>query len=376
MANREIKDPERPMSTPQRPSPWAVIMAGGSGTRFWPVSRNDRPKQLLRLLGDDTLIQATIARLQPLVPAERVLVITTAAIADATRRQLPMLAAEQVIAEPVGRDTAACVALAAEIVARRDPGGTMILLPADQVIAPADRFQACLAAGCAVAASGALVTYGIAPRHPATGYGYIRLGATLPSVDGCAVNQVERFVEKPARAVAEQYVQEGCYRWNSGIFTWRVDVVRRELAEHCPALMKALAPVGAAYATPGFAAALAAAYGPLPRISIDYALMERAKAIAVVTADFAWDDVGSWDALVEHLPADALGVSQRGETLALDCQDSLLYAEEGAPLLAGVGLRDLLLVATRDAVLAVPRGQSQDVKKVVEALKARRAELL
>ena len=282
-----------------------------------------------------------------------------------------MLKPEQVIAEPVGRDTAACVALAALVVEKLSPGATMIMLPADQIIQPADSFQAALAAGVSVAQQGRLVTYGIVPRHPATGYGYLQLGAAEPKVGGVRVSRVARFVEKPDAARATAYLASGDYRWNSGIFTWRTDVVLRELGVHCAALTAALAPVAAAYGTPRFDAVLAEVYGPLKKVSIDYALMEHAKDVAAVEGDFAWDDVGSWDALPAHLPADATGTISRGETVAVGCQDCLLVSEPGAPLIAAANCHGLTVVATRDAVLVVPRGEGQAVKAVVDELTKR-----
>lgn len=349
---------------------YAVIMAGGSGTRFWPASRAATPKQLIRIAGTTTMIQATVARVQPLIPAERVLVVTTAALAEETRRQLPMLKREHIIAEPVGRDTAAAVALAAVVVDRVAPGAAMVLLPADQVIEPADAFQRALAAGAVVARQGRLVTFGIPPRFPATGYGYIKVGAALPMVDGVGVARVERFVEKPTQAVAAEYLADGGYRWNAGIFAWRGDVVLRELDTHCPWLTAALRPLAGHWGTPGFAEELRRVYEPLRRISIDYALMEKAADIAVITGDFTWDDLGSWDALYDHLPADAAGVRAHGDCLGLDCHDSLL-ANYGPQVVVGIGLDGVTVVATPDAVLVVPKGQSQRVKEAVEALKAR-----
>lgn len=355
---------------------YAVIMAGGSGTRFWPLSRNASPKQLVRIVGDTTMIQATVARLQPLIPAERVLVVTTAALAEETRRQLPMLKPEHVIAEPMGRDTAACVCLAALVVEKLCPGATMILLPADQVITPVDSFQRCLAAGVQVAERGALVTFGIKPRFAATGYGYIQLAGRQDAIDGIAVNKVLRFVEKPDESRAKAYVQDGFHLWNAGIFAWKSDVVLRELSDHCPWLTQALLPLAAHWGTPGFDAALAEVYGPLKRISIDYALMEKAQDISVVTATFTWDDVGSWDALYDHLPADRDGVIVRGPVLAQGCTGSLLV-NEGKQMLVGVGLKNLSVVVTADAILIVPKGRSQQVKQVVDALKAQgKTELL
>lgn len=349
---------------------FAVIMAGGAGTRFWPVSRAATPKQLVKIVGDATMIQATVARLQPLIPAERVLVVTTAALAEETRRQLPMLKPEHVIAEPVGRDTAAAVALAALVIERIRPGAVMVMLPADQVIRPADAFQRALAAGAAVARDGALVTYGITPRFAATGYGYIKLADRLADVGGCKINKVLRFIEKPDEATAKQYVDDGGYRWNSGIFTWRSDVVWRELETHCGWLTAALAPLGAVWGSDRFASELARIYEPLKRISIDYALMEKANDIRVVTGDYHWDDVGSWDSLYDHLPANEHGVISRGDVVAVDCRHTLVV-NETTMVVAAAGLEHLTIVVTKDAVLIVPRGKGQLVKQAVDALKAK-----
>ena len=348
---------------------YAVIMAGGSGTRFWPLSRGAQPKQLLNILGSTTMIQATVARLQPLIPAERVLIITTEALAEETRRQLPMLPPEHVIAEPFGRDTAACVCLAALLVERLDSDATMILLPADQVIGPADRFQRALEVGVETAAGGGLVTYGIAPRFASTGYGYVKVAAELSrGDDGVSVNTVAGFVEKPDQSTAEGYLTSGDYRWNSGIFTWRADVVLKALAQHTPALLKSLAPVAEVWRSADFAPALATAYEPLEKISVDYALLENATDIKVVTGTFDWDDVGSWDALYDHLPRNQDGVITSGETLTINCTDSLLMSRT-KQVIAGVGLTGMTVVATEDAILIVPKGDSQAVKQVVDLLK-------
>ncbi|MEK7411811.1 MAG: sugar phosphate nucleotidyltransferase [Planctomycetota bacterium] len=356
---------------------YAVIMAGGSGTRFWPVSRMATPKQLARIIGTTTMIQATVARLMPLITADRILIVTTAQIATETRRQLPMLKAEQVIAEPVGRDTAACVTLAALIVERLSPGATMIMLPADQIIQPADDFQQALAAGVQVAQQGGLVTYGVVPRHPATGYGYLELGEVHCEIGTILVSKVRRFVEKPDRERAREYIAAGHFRWNSGIFTWRTDVVLRELATHCAWLVDALRPVAASYGTPRFDTALADVYGPLKRISIDYALMEHAKDVAAVDVRFDWDDVGSWDSLPDHLPADEGGNVFEGDTMEINCRDCLLVSKDGAPLITAVNCQGLTIVATKDAILVTPRGQGQAVKQVVDELAKRgRKELL
>lgn len=355
---------------------YAVIMAGGSGTRFWPISRGAAPKQLVRIVGDATMIQATVARLQPYIPAERVLIVTTAALAAETRRQLPALKPEHVIAEPVGRDTAACVALAALVINRIDPQGIMILLPADQVITPTVDFQAALAVGAATAEAGNLVTFGIQPRFAATGYGYIEVGAAVSNSNGISVNRVARFVEKPDQVNAENYLAAGTYRWNAGIFCWQASTVISELRQHCAWLMEALVPLEAAWGTSQWEKVLNDVYQPLKRISIDYALMEKSQRICVVTGTYQWDDVGSWDSLYDHLPADANGVISRGQTLPIDCHDSLLVSETGQ-IIAGIGLMGISVIATKDAILVVPKGRSQEVKQVVDALKAQgRVDLL
>ena len=353
---------------------WVVIMAGGSGTRFWPVSRAGRPKQLTALLGSSTMIQATVGRLQGLVAPEKILVITTAAIAEATRAQLPMLPSENVIAEPEGRDTAPCVGLAAAIIANRDPDGVMALLPADQLIEPVADFHKALNAGFEVAENNrCLVTYGIEPRFPATGYGYIHLGNALADSDGLAVNQVAQFVEKPDEKTAVGYLAAGDYRWNSGMFTWRADVVLEALRTHCAELATAVEPLGAAFGGDSFAGLIAERYPTLTKISIDYALMEKHDDIRVITPTFTWDDLGSWDALRDHLPMDANGVAAGGSTVHLDCQNSLFFQEEGAPPIAAIGVDGITVVSSPESILVVPTGGSQSVKQLQQQVLAERA---
>ena len=348
---------------------YAVIMAGGSGTRFWPVSRQAHPKQLAAILGETTMIQATVARLMPLIPAERILIVTTQALAGPTRAQLPMLAPDAVIAEPYGRDTAAAVALAAMVVRARDPAAAMILLPADQLISPAAAFQRALQAGIDAAQEGALVTFGIPPRHAATGYGYIKTAGALPERHGCRMQRVLRFVEKPDAATAAGYLKDGGYLWNSGIFCWKPAVCLEQLAQHCPWLVQGLAGVVPAIGTEGFAEALDKAYAPLKRISIDYALMEKAVGVQVVVGDFQWDDVGAWDSLYDHTPSDPAGVRVRGDVVAVGCRDSLLV-NHGRAVLAATGLSGITVVATEDAILVLPKGAAQDVKRIVDRLKS------
>ena len=347
---------------------FVVIMAGGSGTRFWPVSRTRRPKQLVRIVGQDTMIQATVARLQPAIPPERVVIITTAALAEETRKQLPMVKPEHVIAEPVGRDTAPCVALAALLIEKQHPGATMILLPADQTISPADELQKSLLAAAEVAADGSLITFGIEPRFPATGYGYIHVGELLAKQASIPVHTVHRFVEKPDTATASTYLEAGEYLWNSGMFIWRCDAVLAEMRGACPHIIEVLEPVQERWGSEDFAEALAIGYDRVEKISVDYALLEKASEIKVMRVGFQWDDVGSWDALYDHLPVDSDGVIRRGEVLTIGCSDSLLI-NNSEQLVAGIGVEGLTVVTTPDAVLVCAKGAGQDVKKLVDQLK-------
>jgi len=346
---------------------YAVLMAGGSGTRFWPLSRTDSPKQLLSVLGGHTMLQATVARLQPMVPPERILVITTEHLADGTRAQLPMLAPEQVIAEPVGRDTAPCVALATSLVRARDAEATMIVLPADHLIEPADAFQDALRSAVASAGGDAIVTFGIEPTHPSSAYGYIELGESETSFGEHLVHRVNAFKEKPDEATARAYLDAGNYRWNSGIFVWRAETVWRQLERHCSWLTAALGQFGEMWGRDSFAEELARVYPGLEKISVDYALLEHAESISCIVPNIEWDDLGSWDALYDHLEADGAGVRRRGKVVAEGCRDSLLWAGDGLTV-AAVDCAGLTVVAHDGAVLVCPGGSGQEVKRIVERL--------
>ena len=341
---------------------WAVVMAGGSGTRFWPASTRTRPKQLSRIVGERTMLQQTVDRVASW--ADQVMIITTAALVDETAAQLPDLDPQFVIAEPRGRDTAPCVALAAEVVAAASPDAVMVLLPADHIIEPDDVFAASVQRGVSAAEDGSLVTFGVEPRFPATGYGY------LHAVDEVApgVRLIERFVEKPDAETAAHYLTSSDYYWNSGIFCWRVDAVRTQLAEHCPDIAAAMAPVGSAWGSDGFTEALRTAYDNVTPISIDYALMERADRVVAVIADWSWDDLGSWDAVYDHHEPGDGGTVAVGDTVTVDCTDSLIYQLDGPPI-AAVGLEGITVVSTANGILVVPRGEGQRVKELVDELK-------
>jgi mannose-1-phosphate guanylyltransferase len=342
---------------------FAVIMAGGSGTRFWPASRRLRPKQLLPIAGDEALLVQTVRRLAGAVALEQTLIVTGADQAAAVRALLPELPRENVLAEPGPRNTGPCIALAAEEIARRAPQSVQVVLPADHVIHPAAAFQSALRAAAAEAReSGALVTLGIRPTFAATGYGYVELGQALPARAGHAVHAVARFVEKPDAVRAREFLAGGRHLWNGGIFVWRTDAIRAALRERLPEVARALA-------GPPRGAALVSAYAGLPSISIDYGVLERARDVRTVPIDFTWSDVGSWAALPGVLPADAAGNFRTGgvELVAEDSSGNVVYGEPDT-LTALVGVRDLVVVRSGECVLVCPRERAEEVKRIVERL--------
>lgn len=345
----------------------AVIMAGGKGERFWPLSREKTPKQLLAVTGAKTMLEETAARLSPRIPPERIWAVTTEAQAKAVRRLLKGVPPEQVIAEPVGRNTAPCLILAAEAVSRRDPRAVIVALPADHEISPKREFlRTILAAAKAAEKTSSLITIGIPPRGPATGYGYI-LRRTEPAYrNSREFYPVERFTEKPGPARARRFVKNPRYSWNSGMFVWQASVLLEAARRFLPETAAALE----AYRTlPSrkLKAFLARVYPRLEAVSIDYGVMEKAPNVLVTPASFAWDDVGSWDALVDHLVPDAAGNRSRGPAALAGCSGCLTFS--AGPLVGAVGIRDLTIVAADDAVLVCPRGKSQEVKELVNLLR-------
>jgi mannose-1-phosphate guanylyltransferase len=341
---------------------YAVLMAGGAGTRFWPHSRRRRPKQFLAVQGARTLLQETARRLHGLVPPARVVVVAPRALAPLVRRQLPALPRGNLLIEPAPRGTAACLALAAAWIAHRAPDASMAVFPADHAIRDAERFRGCVRRGFEIAeVERCLVTFGIPPTSAETGYGYVQVGAALrrgtPRVHWAA-----RFVEKPGRATAQRLLDSGGYLWNSGMFVWRVPVLQAELRSHAPRVARVMDALGGGAP----AAAARRAFRRLPVVSIDVALMERAERVAVVRATFDWSDVGSWDAMAALWGADAAGNARRGHVLLVDCRDTVAYG--ATRLVAVVGGVDLIVVDSPDAVLVCPRGRAQDVRQVVDAL--------
>ncbi len=348
-----------------------VVMAGGSGTRFWPLSRKSWPKQFLALAGSRPLLAETVARLAPLARPEDTLVVLGPAHEKAARKLLPELPRRNVIVEPCARNTAPCVGLAALHVRRRDPEGVLLMLPADHHVARPARLRAALASAARLAAAGRIATIGVRPSRPETGYGYLEVGAPLAAAGrrGDGAFEVKRFVEKPDLATAERYLAGGGYLWNSGIFAFRADVILEEIARRMPELAKLLDGIGAALGTRREAAAVARLFPRAPSISIDYGVMERSDRIAVVPADFGWSDVGSFAALPEVRAGDRSGNVTEGEALVLGRNNVVLA--RGGRTVAVVGADDLVVVDAGDAVLVCPRSKAQDVRQAVEELKRR-----
>jgi mannose-1-phosphate guanylyltransferase len=342
----------------------ALILAGGGGTRLWPASRRARPKQLLKLGGDESLLRASFRRSEAVFGRDRTLIVTAADQADAVRAELPELPAANVVAEPAARNTAAAVGLGAALVARRaGEAAVLAVLPSDAFIGDEAAFAGVLATAVREAQE-TIVTIGIKPTHPETGFGYLRLGPSLrPSV-----YEVGAFVEKPDLEKARQYLAAGTFLWNSGMFFFTAGRMLTEARRHMPALGQAL---DGFVAASDFDARVHADYPAVPATSIDYGIMEKTQGIRVVPGDFGWNDVGSWAALGAIRPADGAGNVVSGDAEVKGSSGSIVISEPGAPFVGVVGAHDLVVVATPDAVLVVPRDQAQDVKLIVEALKAR-----
>jgi mannose-1-phosphate guanylyltransferase len=356
----------------------AVIMAGGSGTRLWPLSRSARPKQLLDVVADGdgahSLLAEAFARLQAVLPADRIWVCTAARYADAVQAALPELRPDRLVLEPVARDTANAVGLAAALVADVDPDAELAVVSADHVIRPVERFAAALRTAYDVLAARptALVTLGVTPSSPATGFGYVQKGAPT-EVAGAA--EAASFREKPDRATAEAYLASGEYLWNSGMFVWRAATVLAALAEHLPESAAGLDRIVAAPAGPARDAVLAEVFPTLPKISVDYAVLEPAAAepgrVVVVDLDVDWLDVGSWPALAHTLTTDAAGNATRGLTVLLDSSGNVVLSDDPEHLVALVGVRDSVVVHTADVTMVCPVTDAERVKQLLAAVEAR-----
>ncbi len=372
---------------------YASILAGGSGTRLWPLSSGDHPKQFLPLPGPRTMLQETVERIAPLVPAANLYVVTFEAYAASVAEQAPMLDPAQIIADPAGRGTAASIGLAATLIAARDPHAIMGSFHADHAIADVPGFRAALQFAQTVAQQGYLVTLGIEPTYPETGYGYIRYGAQVAQNDGLSAHVVEQFVEKPKRHIAEEYLRAGHYVWNSGIFVWRVDRILEELRTHTPTVSAALDEIGAAARksngrmTPEVNAVVRAVWPRLTEnITIDVGVMERAREIVVIPISVGWNDIGSWSQVATLYPSDAqgnvvvglasedqAGGSAAATYLATNTRDTLIYSSTGRRI-ATAGVEGLIVVDTPDGLLICTKEQAQLVKELAERDQRRKSQ--
>jgi mannose-1-phosphate guanylyltransferase/mannose-6-phosphate isomerase len=340
----------------------AVVLAGGSGTRFWPLSREAYPKQLLKIFGNQTLIQATLSRISPLIPQDQIYIVTNPQQAEQIKLQLHP--APNFITEPLGRNTAAAIGLAAITLYKKNPNGIMVVLSADHFIRNENILLEQIRLGREIAAEGYLVTLGAKPTRPETAYGYIKTGAALPHFSGG--HKVERFVEKPDREKALLYLQNEDFLWNTGMFVWKVSVILEEISRYMPTLAEGLKAISEG------GGPIQDIYASLPSVSIDYGVLEKSAKLAVIPAAMGWEDVGSWNALDEILPKDEAGNIIIGNVVNVGSLNSVVYAHNR--LVAVVGLTDIVVADTDDATLVCSKDAAQNVKQVVEILKTKKSE--
>lgn len=350
---------------------FAVVMAGGSGTRFWPLSRRLRPKQLLALAEKDrTLLASTIERVSPLIPPERVLIVTGQHLADATRAAAPTLPPHNVLAEPIAKNTAPCVAWAAYHALARDPDAVLAVLAADHFVVDRAAYLAVIGRAVEAAADGSLVTVGIKPTRPETGYGYLEVGGEVgPGFS----HTVLRFVEKPDHDKAIEFLRSGRFLWNSGQFFFRADAIVRAFEAHMPELADAMSGVRRATSVGDEMGIVERAYASARSISIDHGVMEKADKVRLIPGDFGWSDVGSWTTSWELASRDAH--DNAGEAVLVDARGNFVHAQPGK-VVALLGVEDLVVVDTQDALLVMPRSRAQDVRAIVDALKGKRDDVL
>jgi mannose-1-phosphate guanylyltransferase len=354
-----------------QPSLYGIIMAGGVGSRFWPRSREKFPKQFLEIGQKGTMLQNTVRRLKGFIPDENIFIVTNKAQRSAVSKQLPHIPRENIIVEPLGRNTAPCIGLAAMFVHKIEPEGVMIVLPADHLVQDENEFLRVLGVGITAARkTSSLVTIGIKPTRPETGYGYIQFieekSKTNPDVES-GVYRVKTFAEKPNVQIAQQFLESGDFLWNSGMFIWRAEVILNEIKKALPEMYEQLAEVKPSIGTPSFDQVLDHTYGVIRSISIDYGVMEKAKDVFVIKGEFGWNDVGSWDEVYRISEKDESGNHIDGKVISYNTKNSYIHTDD--KLVATVGVDDVIVINTDDAVLVCKRGTSQDVKEVVDHLR-------
>ncbi len=348
----------------------AVIMAGGKGERFWPKSRKGIPKQLLPITGRRTMIQETVARIKTLIKEKDIFIATGASLSKEVRKQLPRIRPENIICEPRGRDTAACLGLAAVTIARKDPGAIMVVLAADHLIGKKERFLKIVSAAARLAQErNDLITIGIKPSRPDTGYGYIKAGREIKGLGGkerIKAYRVEKFLEKPDLRTAKRLVKSGKHLWNSGMFVWSCSAILEAIAEYMPELARGLKKIVKFLGTRREEQVKREVFSSLGKISIDYGVMEKADNVLIIKGDFPWDDVGSWNAVQRIHPLDRKRNVVLGLHKGIDSEGSLIISEKG--MVGTIGVKDLVIISTEDATLVCPKSRIQEVKKLVREL--------
>ncbi|MCK9335942.1 MAG: mannose-1-phosphate guanylyltransferase [Candidatus Cloacimonetes bacterium] len=349
----------------------ALIMAGGSGTRFWPASRASEPKQFLQISARRSMLQLTVDRLLPLIPIEDIYIVTAASQVSLVQQHLPNLALENIIIEPFGMNTAPCIALSAEFLKQRySEDNTMIVLPADHVIRDPNAFHQALKKADAAAKNESLITFGIVPDYPATGYGYIEAGAMMEA----GLLSVTRFKEKPDRETAEGFLKQGNFYWNSGMFCWSISAIDKAFKSYLPEVAQLCQQISKRWRQDSYTCDISDLYQNMPRIPIDIGIMEKAESRYVIPVDLGWSDVGSWKALADISPTDAQGNYSAHEYLTLNAHGNFIHSKKFTAL---IGVQDLCVVETPDAILVCHKDNSEDVKQVVDHLKqASRGDLL
>lgn len=350
---------------------YAVIMAGGSGTRFWPASRTLKPKQLLALSGDRSMIQATSDRLSQLVPVDRQLIVTNRVLVEPIAEQLPDHPGENLVGEPAKRDTAPCIGLAAALIADQDPDAIMAVMPSDHVIGTDQQFCDAISAAEQLVHQDPtrIVTFGIRPTYPAESFGYIQRGVPIGGTDSTSsAYAVERFREKPDRDTAAEYLASGDFYWNSGIFLWKASVILDALKTNQPAMFAHLQRIADAIGTPEYEQVLEEEFCAIDGTSIDYAVMESYPNVVVIEAPFNWDDVGSWQSLGRLHPADENGNTVVGDHVGIDTSGSIIFGDANHTIVT-IGVEDLIVVQTKDATLVAPKSAEERVREAVQRLK-------
>jgi mannose-1-phosphate guanylyltransferase len=355
---------------------FSVIMAGGVGQRFWPRSRRKHPKQLLDLTGQGSMIKLTVDRLKNLSAPEEILIITNRAQRRAIEKEVAgRVPAENIIGEPEGRNTAPAIGLGAVLLERRRPNSTMLVLPADHIIEPLDKFEIAIrTAASYVTETDVLLTFGIRPSRPDTGYGYIHAGEEVHSEGGLKIFRTRAFLEKPDAETANRFLREGTYFWNSGMFLWRTGSIITEIRKYMPELYRLLSNIERSLADDDLDSILASSYSEAPSVSIDYGIMEKAENVAVLEADFQWNDVGSWEYIRDIRPPDSEGNAVVGEHVLVDSRDNTVFSPDR--LIGMVGVENLVVIDGGDSILICRRDRVQDVRKVVQQLKRQKMESL